>query len=343
MASRLRQYVAIQLVPSACSSRPPDGSPDDRSNAPMLSRPRKPPSKMLLPSRVLAVHPPREIDQQLLERALEERAVAPAVDLPLDLVDADRGPRVHRRVHVAERPLVGGDLPVRMHVPLAHQQQQLVLGEIRVDHRERDDVERRVPRREPRVLPLVRHRQDVARGEVRPVMIAAVPARVGRRRSGRIAVEPAVHRIVVVLLRPQHPGEGLPLHVAHVLRQLERRHAPVELVGLAPAQFERRVEPGAERVRRWPEALGEPQSDLRRFARRRPCAGRAARPSCRCAPDSRHRRRRGPRSDRTRPSRRPTCRASRDAAPCSSRSRRRAPRPAPRCRARTPRLRGTSP
>jgi hypothetical protein len=31
---------------------------------------------------VLAVHPPREVDQELLERALEKGAVAPAVDLP---------------------------------------------------------------------------------------------------------------------------------------------------------------------------------------------------------------------------------------------------------------------
>ena len=37
------------------------------------------------------------------------------------------------RIHVAERPFVGGQLPVRVHVPLARQQQQLLLGEIGVD------------------------------------------------------------------------------------------------------------------------------------------------------------------------------------------------------------------
>ena len=37
-----------------------------RSKTPMLSRPRKPPSKTFLPS-VLAIHPPGEIQQQFLE------------------------------------------------------------------------------------------------------------------------------------------------------------------------------------------------------------------------------------------------------------------------------------
>ena len=50
MASMLRQYIAIQLVPSDCSMWPPVGSGDDRSKTPMLSRPRKPPWKTLLPS-----------------------------------------------------------------------------------------------------------------------------------------------------------------------------------------------------------------------------------------------------------------------------------------------------
>ena len=41
--------IAIQAVPSACSSRPPVGSAALRSNTPMLSRPRKPPSNTLCP------------------------------------------------------------------------------------------------------------------------------------------------------------------------------------------------------------------------------------------------------------------------------------------------------
>src|SRR5438067_8779042 len=39
--------------------------------------------------------------------------------LLLDLVDAPRRPGVHRRIDVAQRPFVRGELPVGMHVPLA--------------------------------------------------------------------------------------------------------------------------------------------------------------------------------------------------------------------------------
>ena len=64
---------AIHAVPSACSRRPPVGSAALRSNTPMLSRPRKPPSKTFLPARVLAVDPPREVEQQPRERLPQER------------------------------------------------------------------------------------------------------------------------------------------------------------------------------------------------------------------------------------------------------------------------------
>ena len=49
MASMFRQYMPIQLVPSDCSMWPPVGSGAERSNTPMLSRPRKPPWKTLRP------------------------------------------------------------------------------------------------------------------------------------------------------------------------------------------------------------------------------------------------------------------------------------------------------
>ena len=76
------QKSAIQAVPSACSRYPPVGSGALRSNTPMLSRPRNPPSNALLPVAVLAIHPPREIEQQLVERALEPVEVALAALQP---------------------------------------------------------------------------------------------------------------------------------------------------------------------------------------------------------------------------------------------------------------------
>jgi hypothetical protein len=79
-----------------------------------------------------------------VEHALEEgevaRVVVPRTSAPLsiDLKHAPCCPPVNRRIHVAEGPFVGGQLTVRVHVPLARQQDQLVFGEFWIDERERD-------------------------------------------------------------------------------------------------------------------------------------------------------------------------------------------------------------
>src|SRR5207249_6595514 len=79
--------------------------------------------------RVLAVHPPGEVEHQLVENALEEFAVSLAAPLLLDLIDTPRRPGHHRRGHVAEGPFIGRNLPVRVHVPLAQQELALRLCE----------------------------------------------------------------------------------------------------------------------------------------------------------------------------------------------------------------------
>ena len=122
---------------------------------------------------VLAVHPPGEVQHQLVEDALEKLEIAlVAALLSVDLKDAPRGPGVHRRVHVAERPLVGGKLPVRVHVPLAREQHELLLRELRIDERERQAVKREIPGGVPGVFPLVRHRDHVVVHEVIPIGVA---------------------------------------------------------------------------------------------------------------------------------------------------------------------------
>ncbi len=157
---------------------------------------------------VLAVHPPREIDEQLVEHAFQEAVVPVAVDAE-HLVG---GPRVHRGVRVAERPLVRRELPVRMLVPLAQEQEQLALGEVRVDLGERDAVEREIPRGEPGVLPRVGHREHVEAVEVSPGLVATMQPLGGRRRHRRVAVEPSIDVEMEELLRPKHAGERLPQH-----------------------------------------------------------------------------------------------------------------------------------
>src|SRR5947208_3315232 len=62
----------------------------------------------VLPLVVLAVHPPGEVEEKLLEDSREKQAV-PLTACPGHLVDPPRRPGVHGRIDVAERELVGGD------------------------------------------------------------------------------------------------------------------------------------------------------------------------------------------------------------------------------------------
>ena len=180
---------------------------------------------------VLAVDPPGEVEQQLLEAAFEEEQVAVALRVG-DLVNAPDRPGVDRRVDVGEVPLVGRELAVRVHVPFPQQHQQLVLGEGRIDRGEGDHVEGRVPGGEPRVLPLVGHRQDVAGEEVAPVGIAAAQAVLRRFRPVAIALEPVFDDVVVELLGPQKAGVALAADQVFLGREGLGDDVVVELVAL---------------------------------------------------------------------------------------------------------------
>src|SRR6202012_6225685 len=71
----------------------------------------------LLAADIFTIHPPGEVDQQLVEHAFEE-CIVPFVARRRDLVNAPGCPRVYRRVFVAERELVRRNLAARMRVPL---------------------------------------------------------------------------------------------------------------------------------------------------------------------------------------------------------------------------------
>src|SRR6266699_2710289 len=92
--------------------------------------------------RILAINPPREIQQEFVKYTLEKTPVGASADAFLDLVDAPGRPGMHRRVDVAERPFVGGQLSVRVHVPFAQQKYELFLGKIGIYQRQRNGVER---------------------------------------------------------------------------------------------------------------------------------------------------------------------------------------------------------
>lgn len=60
---------------------------------------------------------------------------------------------------------------VGMHVPLAQEENQLVLGKVRINLSEGHHVESQVPRGVPGVLPLVGHADNVAIEQVTPIRI----------------------------------------------------------------------------------------------------------------------------------------------------------------------------
>ncbi len=232
IASMFSEYMPIQLVPSDCSSRPPFGSGALRSKTPMLSRPRKPPSNTLLPSASFRLTHQVKLRSSFWNTRSRNSRSPVRRPLLVDLVDAPRRPRVHRRVGVPERPLVGGKLTVGVHVPFAQQQHELLLRELRIDNRERDAVERQIPGRVPRVLPLVGHGQDVRVEHLRPGSVPALVALDGRRRERGVSLEPVAHDVVVVLLRPQQPGQRLAHDRAFVVAERSGDHRGVELVCL---------------------------------------------------------------------------------------------------------------
>ena len=192
---------------SDCSSVPPTGR-CERSIGPMLSRPRKPPSNRLLPSASSRLTHQVKLTSSLSKSRLRKSRSRP----PIDREHLERGPRLHRRVDVAEVPFVGRERAVRVLEPFPAQQDELVLGEGRVQVGERHAVKAQVPGGEPGVLPLVRHRHDVEGVEVAATGCCGPAAARRRGRLGGIAVQPPGHVEVVELLAPQQAREGLAHH-----------------------------------------------------------------------------------------------------------------------------------
>ncbi len=151
---------------------------------------------------------------------------------------------MHWRIDVAKRPLIRRQLPVRMHVPLAQQQNKLVLGKIGVHKRQRNRVERQVPGREPGIFPFVR------------IAIASFFPFRRRSRLPRIAFDPRSDVIVIALLGPQQPRNRLAQNVSRIIRAFLRKTVREELVRFGAPQFKCLFEFFAEwfdrlRFKRW--------------------------------------------------------------------------------------------
>src|SRR3954463_9580257 len=95
ISSMFWQNSAIKAVPSACSRYPPVGSGELRSNTPMLSRPRKPPSNTLFPVRSLRFTHQVKLSSSWGKGGGEPVEIALAALRLLQPVSEDRRPRMH--------------------------------------------------------------------------------------------------------------------------------------------------------------------------------------------------------------------------------------------------------
>ena len=73
-------------------------------------------------------------------------------------------------------------------------------------------------------------------------------ALIGRGRLRRVALEPAAHVEIIILLRPDHAGERLSLHELRVIARKIALQRGVEFIGLGDTRGEDRVEIGE-----WPQ------------------------------------------------------------------------------------------
>ncbi len=146
------------------------------------------------------------------------------------------------RIDVAEIPFVGRDLPVGVHVPFAQKQNQLVLGKFGIHVPQRNHVKCGIPRGVPGILPLVRHRNDVAVVQVRPVAVANLFSVRRRRRHVGIALQPVIHRIIVKLFGPQQAGICLTHGLLCIFGQILWQFVCVEGVGFRFSLLQGEVE-----------------------------------------------------------------------------------------------------
>src|SRR5580700_8919963 len=102
-------------------------------------------------------------------------------------------------------------------------------------------MEPKIPRSEPGILPLVRHRDYVAAINMSPIFVAAMQATGRGRWTCRVAGDPIRNDVVVELLAPEQPSSGLACHAPFGLAKLHSRDRLVIVVGFADARREYRV------------------------------------------------------------------------------------------------------
>src|SRR5215469_2510437 len=158
------------------------------------------------------------------------------------LVNAPAGPRVDWRINIVKGELVGGKLPVWVHVPLAQEQDRLLFGEFRIYLCQGHEMKSVVPRSKPREFPLIRNRKHVATVQVLPSTVATLVAFHRRRGLLGIADQPVSNDVFVELLGPKQAGIGLASDARTLSRAGVGELGGVELIGLTNTKFEDLIE-----------------------------------------------------------------------------------------------------
>ena len=73
----------------------------------------------------------------------------------------------------------------------------------------RNAMKRQVPGGVPGIFPFVRHGDDIFVVEVWPIVITTIEPFLRWRRIVQVSLKPTLYDIVIVLLRPEQPGEAL--------------------------------------------------------------------------------------------------------------------------------------
>lgn len=108
-------------------------------------------------------------------------------------------------------------LSIWMTVPLPCEKIELLLGEVWINHSQRDTMESTVPSGKERVFPRVWHRQNIVAVHMSPLRVSdSFPVR-RRRWLSRVAISPLIPYEQIMLLAPHHARESLPLNVAQVV------------------------------------------------------------------------------------------------------------------------------
>src|SRR6516225_972224 len=115
-----------------------------------------------------------------------------------------------------------------------------------------------VPGGEPRIFPLVRHRDDMIADHVEPLAVANLAGR-GPHWVGIVFHEPFIGMVKEILLAPQHPGQRLSHHIGYVLAYAGGSYRPVKLVGLAPTRLYDLIKFLVKRVSQY--RVAQPQPD----------------------------------------------------------------------------------